>query len=60
MLSNGITQEELKNQGNWNGTDVIDQHYNHAKLLQAKQAAEKIAEVMKKVSANDTTHSQRP
>ncbi len=58
MLSNGITQEELKNQGNWNGTDVIDQHYNHAKLALAKQSAMKIAAVMKKIPMKDTTPSQ--
>ncbi len=59
MLSNGVSQDELKNQGNWNGTDVINQHYNHAKLELAKQSADKIANVMKKISASDTTHSRR-
>ena len=58
MLSNGISEEELKNQGNWNGTGVINQHYNHAKLTLAKQSAIKIAEVMKKIPAIDTTQSQ--
>ena len=53
MLSNGISEEELKNQGNWNGIDVINQHYNHAKLALAKQSALRIADVMKKIPMRD-------
>ena len=46
-LKRGITQEELRDQGNWSGTEVIDAHYNHAKLELAKKAASRVAEVMR-------------
>lgn len=46
-LQRGVSQDELKNQGNWSGTRVIDAHYNHAKMELAKKAADKIAEIMK-------------
>ena len=47
LLKKGITQNELKDQGNWSSLDVIDHHYNHAKLELAKKAALKIAAIMK-------------
>ena len=46
-LKRGISEEVLKDQGNWSSVDVIDAHYNHAKLEQAKAAARKVAETMK-------------
>ena len=49
-LQHGISQDELKNQGNWSGTDIIDAHYNHAKLELAKKAADKIADIMQEES----------
>ncbi len=48
-LKHGVTQEELRDQGNWSGTEVIDAHYNHAKLELAKKAAARVAEVMREV-----------
>lgn len=43
MLKAGLTETELRDQGNWSGTDVIHGHYNHAKMELAKNAARKIA-----------------
>lgn len=45
-LKAGITEGELRDQGNWSNTEVINDHYNHAKLELAKRAAEKIAKAM--------------
>ena len=44
-LKAGMTEGELRDQGNWSGTDVIHGHYNHAKLELAKKAARKVAEL---------------
>ncbi|MBQ7650915.1 MAG: tyrosine-type recombinase/integrase [Victivallales bacterium] len=44
-LKAGMTEAELRDQGNWSGTDVIHGHYNHAKLELAKKAADKIADI---------------
>ncbi len=45
MLKAGMTESELRDQGNWSGTEVIHGHYNHAKLQLAKQAAAKVAQL---------------
>ena len=47
LLRRGVKEDVLKDQGNWSNVDVIDAHYNHAKLEQAKAAARKVAEAMK-------------
>lgn len=44
-LKAGMTESELRDQGNWSGTDVIHGHYNHAKLELAMKAAKKVAEL---------------
>ena len=46
-LSRGISQTELRDQGNWSGTEIIDAHYNHAKLELAKRAADRVAQILK-------------
>jgi integrase len=46
-LRRGVSEEELKEQGNWASVGVISGHYNHAKLEQAKKAALKVAETMR-------------
>ncbi|MBQ6474206.1 MAG: hypothetical protein IJJ33_19625 [Victivallales bacterium] len=45
-LLKGMTESDLRDQGNWSGTDVIHGHYNLAKLELAKKAARKVAEVL--------------
>ena len=57
MLESGISEEELVNQGNWNGKEVINHHYNHAKLELAKKSANKIAEIMQKVTPLENARS---
>lgn len=57
-LKAGISEEELRNQGNWSGTEVIHGHYNHAKLELAKKAAAKIAEAME--NSNDANEGLPP
>ncbi|MBQ6470883.1 MAG: tyrosine-type recombinase/integrase [Victivallales bacterium] len=45
-LRRGMSEADLRDQGNWSGTEVIHGHYNHAKLELAKKAARKIARAM--------------
>ena len=43
-----MTESDLRDQGNWSGTEVIHDHYNHAKMELAKKAAKKVAVLFKK------------
>lgn len=54
-LKAGMTEGELRDQGNWSGTDVIHDHYNHAKMELAKKAARKVASLFRKnrINGND-------
>ena len=47
-LKAGMTESELRDQGNWSGTEVIHDHYNHAKMELAKKAARKVASLFQK------------
>ncbi|MBQ7178467.1 MAG: tyrosine-type recombinase/integrase [Victivallales bacterium] len=47
-LKAGMTESDLRDQGNWSGTEVIHDHYNHAKMELAKKAARKVAVLFKK------------
>ena len=49
-LKAGMTESELRDQGNWSGTDVIHGHYNHAKMELAKKAAKKVAVLFQKTN----------
>lgn len=44
LLKSGLTENELKQQGNWSDTRVISDHYNHAKLDAARRIAEKVSQ----------------
>jgi integrase len=46
-LRRGISEDRLKEQGNWSNVAVISGHYNHAKLEQAKRAADEVARIMR-------------
>ncbi len=48
-----MTEAELRDQGNWAGTEVIHGHYNHAKMELAKKAAKKVADLFRKSNKPD-------